>query len=201
MTKEEVSKLKEEADKAVDSNEPEIPGDIGDMMSQMLSMFGGGENGTNLEEMMAGQIPKIKFIKTMSDTKLPTYGTKNSSGFDLYTPKAFNLNGGERKIIDTGLKVADIQGGFEIQVRPRSGLAAKEGVTVLNTPGTIDNDYRGNLMVILYNTTDEIKTFKMHDRIAQCVPQRVERVELSFVEESEESSTNRGEGGLGSTGD
>lgn len=128
---------------------------------------------------------------------LPRYQTAGASGCDLRSSIDAVIPSGKRSIIPTGLKV-DIPTGFEGQVRPRSGLAAKHGVTVLNTPGTIDCDYRGEIKVILLNTGDEDFIVKKGDRIAQLVFSQVFRA--IFKKEQELSTTVRADGGLGSTG-
>ena len=103
----------------------------------------------------------------------------------------------ERILIPTGLRVA-IPEGYEIQVRPRSGLAIKHGITMLNTPGTVDSDYRGELKVIVVNLSNEVYTIEPNERIGQFVLNKIEQIE--FVEVQELDSTERGEGGFGHTG-
>jgi len=103
----------------------------------------------------------------------------------------------ERVMIPTGLKVA-IPEGYEIQVRPRSGLAIKHGITMLNTPGTVDSDYRGELKVIVVNLSNEVYTIEPNERIGQFVLNKIEQIE--FIEVEELDSTERGEGGFGHTG-
>ena len=128
---------------------------------------------------------------------LPKYQTAGASGCDLRSSVDSVIPAGKRGIIPTGLKV-DIPTGFEGQVRPRSGLAAKHGITVLNTPGTIDCDYRGEIKVILLNTGDEEFIIKKGDRIAQLVFSQVFRA--IFKKDENLTSTDRGDGGFGSTG-
>jgi dUTP pyrophosphatase len=137
-----------------------------------------------------------------------TYGESHSKdGYtedDLNDMRFYNLCEGERIIIPTGIKVA-IPMGYEIQVRPRSGMAIKSGVTVLNTPGTVDAGYRGEVGIILYNSNlkpfNGSRPFRIEqgDRIAQLVLQKVPKLEWEFVDSVEDDST-RGEGGFGSTG-
>ena len=131
--------------------------------------------------------------------KLPTYETDQSAGMDLSAAlqEAIELAPGERALIPTGLSIA-LPAGYEAQVRPRSGLAIKHGVTVLNTPGTVDADYRGEIKVILANLGTENFTVERGMRIAQMVIAKFEHIEWSVVEELEE--TDRGAGGFGSTG-
>ena len=144
------------------------------------------------------QSVQIKIINTSSNP-LPQYATKGSSGMDirasLYIP--ISLQPLERSLIPTGLFV-EIPQGYEIQVRPRSGLAIKQGITCLNTPGTIDSDYRGEIKIILINLSSEVQVINHGDRIAQMIIQKVERAELEPVEILNE--TERAEGGFGHTG-
>ena len=131
--------------------------------------------------------------------ELPAYATQSSAGLDLKAvlAEAVTLGPLERKIVGTGLKIA-LPEGYEAQVRPRSGLAAKHGITVLNAPGTIDADYRGEIGVILVNLSNELFTIQPGERIAQLVVAQYSQVEWSPVESLD--STQRGEGGFGSTG-
>lgn len=143
---------------------------------------------------------KIKVINK-SNNKLPEYATQLSAGLDL----AANIEGDEsvilkpmeRKLISTGLYIALPQG-YEAQIRPRSGLALRYGITVLNTPGTIDADYRGEIKVLLINLGQETLAFKNGDRIAQMVIAKHEQGEFEVVTELDE--TERNEGGWGHTG-
>ena len=128
---------------------------------------------------------------------LPKYQTQGSSGCDLRSSIDSVIPAGKRSIVPTGLKL-DIPTGFEAQVRPRSGLAAKHGITVLNSPGTIDCDFRGEVKVILLNTSDEDFIIKKGDRIAQLVFAQVFRA--IFKNDENLTSTERGDGGFGSTG-
>ena len=130
---------------------------------------------------------------------LPKYETVGSSGLDLIAniDKEIILKPNERTLVPTGLSVA-IPENYEIQVRPRSGLAAKNGISVLNTPGTIDSDYRGEIKVILINLSKDVFSVKNKERIAQMVVCPVKQVVIEEIEEL--SETNRGVGGFGSTG-
>ena len=128
---------------------------------------------------------------------LPTYATHGAAGMDVVAAEDLDLMPGQRHAVATGFKVA-IPEGFEIQVRPRSGLALKHGITVPNTPGTIDSDYRGEVKVILANLGSEPFEVKRGERIAQLVPAPVLRARFTEVHELEE--TARGSGGFGSTG-
>lgn len=128
---------------------------------------------------------------------LPAYETLQSAGMDVRCTEYIIINPGERVLAKTGLYV-EIPAGFEIQVRPRSGLALKQGVTVLNTPGTVDADYRGEIGVILINHSSTVAEFAKGERIAQLVMTRVERIEWEITDSL--SDTKRGLGGFGSTG-
>ncbi|MGN7513505.1 MAG: dUTP diphosphatase [Allomuricauda sp.] len=141
---------------------------------------------------------KIKIINK-SGHKLPHYETLASAGMDLRADleAPITLKPLERAIVPTGLFM-ELPAGYEAQVRPRSGLAAKKGITVLNAPGTIDADYRGNVGVILVNLSNEDFTIENGERIAQMVIAKHERAEWEEVETL--SDTDRGEGGFGSTG-
>ena len=141
---------------------------------------------------------KVKIVNE-SQWPSPSYATVNSAGVDLKANivEPIVLQPLQRAVVPTGLKIA-LPEGTEAQVRPRSGLAAKHGVTVLNSPGTIDADYRGEVGVILVNLSDKAFTVNPGERIAQMVVARYERVEWEEVEQLD--STDRGEGGFGSTG-
>lgn len=130
---------------------------------------------------------------------LPAYETPQSAGMDLRAalPEPLDLHPGERKLIPTGLRIA-VPLGYEAQVRPRSGLAIKQGITMLNSPGTIDADYRGEVMVIAINHGQEMVRFNHGDRIAQLVLAPVVRALVREVAQLD--ATERGEGGFGSTG-
>ncbi|NER09874.1 dUTP pyrophosphatase [Muriicola jejuensis] len=141
---------------------------------------------------------KIKIINT-SRHPLPGYETDSSAGMDIRAniDQPVRLEPLERKVIKTGLFL-ELPLGYEAQIRPRSGLAAKHGISVLNTPGTIDADYRGEIGVILVNLSQEAFVVEDGERIAQMVIARHERA--SWVEVEELSQTSRGSGGFGSTG-
>ncbi len=128
---------------------------------------------------------------------LPAYATEGSAGLDLRADQAKTLAPGERALVPTGLRIV-VPPGFEAQVRPRSGLALREGVTCLNTPGTIDSDYRGEVGVILVNLGQKEVAIARGDRIAQLVVAAVLRAELIETDALPESG--RGEGGFGHTG-
>jgi dUTP pyrophosphatase len=142
---------------------------------------------------------KVQFEKLSAEVELPVYQTEFSSGMDVraFIPEALVLNQGEIKLIKTGFKMA-VPPGFETQVRPRSGLALKHGITLPNSPGTIDADYRGEVGIILQNTGKNPFTIEPGMRIAQLVIQEVIRGEIEVCKSLDE--TNRGTGGFGSTG-
>jgi dUTP pyrophosphatase len=127
----------------------------------------------------------------------PSYATDGAAGLDVVAAEDLILAPGERHAVATGFAIA-IPEGFEVQVRPRSGLALKHGITCLNTPGTIDHDYRGEVKVILANLGSEPFEVKRGERIAQLVPAPLLRAD--FVEVESLSDTSRGAGGFGSTG-
>lgn len=140
----------------------------------------------------------VKFVRTHPDAVLPRQGSDEAAGFDLTIVEDVYLDPWKPAVADTGWNIA-IPKGYEGQVRPRSGLAAKEGITVLNSPGTIDSDYRGALKVILHNSTKYMRKLSAGSRVAQLVVKRVPEVEVVEVE-SFEKTTERGEKGFGSTG-
>lgn len=140
-------------------------------------------------------------VRIINDSRwdVPSYATGGSAGVDLKAniDDPITLAPLQRVVVPTGLRIA-LPKGTEAQVRPRSGLAAKHGITVLNTPGTIDADYRGEVGVILINLSDKDFVINPGERVAQMVLARYERFEWEEVEQLD--STSRGEGGLGSTG-
>lgn len=143
---------------------------------------------------------KLKVLVSKKDgAQLPAYETVASAGMDLvaFLDKPVVLNPLERALIPTGIHIG-IPDGFEAEIRPRSGLALRHGVTILNTPGTIDSDYRGEVRVILVNLGNETFTVNNGDRIAQMVFKNIVRGSWEIVESLPE--TARGEGGFGSTG-
>ena len=141
---------------------------------------------------------RVKIINK-SNNALPAYETASSAGMDLraFVDADLVLKPFERKLIPTGLYI-ELPDGYEAQIRPRSGFAIKSGITVLNSPGTIDADYRGEIKVILINLSQEDFTIKSGDRICQMVIAKHEKAE--FVEVDEISETERGAGGFGHTG-
>ncbi len=144
-------------------------------------------------------IVRILIKKFDKNIKLPTYKTSGSSGMDLvaYTKKKVTLYPGKTALIPTGISVA-IPKNYEIQIRPRSGLAAKNNISVLNTPGTVDSDYRGEIKIILINLGKKPFVIKYGDRIAQMVLCPISKAK--FLEVESLPKTIRGKGGFGSTG-
>ncbi len=141
---------------------------------------------------------KIKIINR-SDNTLPAYETALSAGMDLkaFSTEDIQIQPLERKLIGTGIFI-ELPAGFEAQVRPRSGLALKHGITVLNSPGTIDADYRGEIKIVLINLSNELFTVKPGDRIAQMIIAKHERIDWELTEVL--NDTDRGAGGYGHTG-
>lgn len=141
---------------------------------------------------------KVKIVN-ISNNPIPEYQTELSAGMDIhaFVEDDINIKPMQRQLIPTGLFI-EIPPGYEAQVRPRSGLAVKYGITLLNTPGTIDADYRGEIKVILINLSNDEFTVKNGDRIAQMIVNKFEKVEWEQVKELKESA--RKAGGFGSTG-
>jgi dUTP pyrophosphatase len=144
-------------------------------------------------------ILKIKKLAHGLDLPLPKYETESSSGMDLLAAisEIMVIKSGERKLVPAGISIA-LSPGSEAQIRPRSGLALKNGITVLNTPGTVDCDYRGEICVILINHSDQDFTITRGMRIAQMVIAAYQKVKIEEVDDLDE--TKRGSGGFGSTG-
>ena len=140
---------------------------------------------------------RLKRLDHVAGLPLPAYATAHAAGLDVVAAEDVTLAPGARHAVATGFTIA-IPEGYEVQVRPRSGLALKHGITCLNTPGTIDADYRGEVKVILANLGTEPFEVKRGERIAQLVPAAVQRAAFAEVEELDE--TARGAGGFGSTG-
>jgi len=141
---------------------------------------------------------KLRVKKLHPDAVLPKYQSKGASGFDFVTVEEVELAPGETKLVKTGLSVA-VQEGFELQVRPRSGVSLKTPLRVANAPGTVDADYRGEVCIIMTNTAESIRmVIKKGERIAQGVIAPVVQAEIVEVESLDE--TERGAGGFGSTG-
>ena len=139
----------------------------------------------------------IVSVINKSNNTLPEYETPGAAGLDVRCNEGFSIDPGGRCLVPTGLFV-EVPHGYEIQVRPRSGLALKHGITVLNSPGTIDSDYRGELGVIVINHGPRSVIFEAGDRVAQIVLAKVERIE--WLPTASLSGTKRGEKGFGSTG-
>ena len=140
---------------------------------------------------------RLKRLPHGDGLPLPAYATTGAAGMDVVSAEDLELMPGQRHAVATGFAMA-IPDGFEVQVRPRSGLALKHGITVPNTPGTIDSDYRGELKVILINHGDAPFPIRRGDRIAQLVAAPVQRADFAEVDDLD--ATSRGSGGFGSTG-
>ena len=149
-------------------------------------------------QMQSREIEEVPVpVVCQEGAKLPQYQTPLAAGVDLCTTETFSLAPMERRLVPTGLSIA-VPEGYEAQVRPRSGLALKHGISMVNTPGTIDADYRGELKVLLINFGESVVTLLEGDRIGQLVLSPVSRI--VWTEVSELPSTERGAGGFGSTG-
>ena len=140
---------------------------------------------------------RVKRLNHGAGLALPAYATSGAAGMDICAAESLNLRAGKRHAVATGFAFA-IPDGHEVQVRPRSGLALKNGITCLNTPGTIDSDYRGEVKVILANLGSDPFPIRRGDRIAQLVPAPVQKAAFALVDSLDE--TTRGAGGFGSTG-
>lgn len=139
----------------------------------------------------------VQRLDNAGDLPLPSYETSGSAGMDIRAAEATTIAAGQRGLIGTGFAFA-IPQGYEVQVRPRSGLALKKGISVLNSPGTIDSDYRGEIKVIIANLGEDDFAVERGDRIAQIIVAPVQRGILTEVDSLDE--TERGAGGFGSTG-
>jgi dUTP pyrophosphatase len=140
---------------------------------------------------------KVKIKKLIENAIIPQYQTAKSAGFDLHSIEDYTIQPNERVLIKTGISMA-IDDGYELQIRPRSGIAYKHGITVLNSPGTVDSDYRGEIMILLINHSNDEFIIQVGERIAQGVINQI--VQASFDEVDELNDTDRGSGGFGSTG-
>lgn len=140
---------------------------------------------------------EMKIKKLSEEAKIPRYAKPGDAGLDVCSIEDFVINPGERYMAKTGLAF-EIAEGYELQVRPKSGLASKYGISIVNTPGTLDSGYRGELMVIMINHGKDPYHASKGDKIAQIVVNKYEHV--NFKEVDELSQTDRGEGGFGSTG-
>ena len=140
---------------------------------------------------------KVLFKKISPLAQLPSYAHEDDAGMDIKSAEALSVPPGGRALVHTGL-VMELPSGYEAQVRPRSGLALKRGITVLNTPGTIDAGYRGEVGVILFNSSPEPFAVEIGDKIAQIVVSPVTHAEIALTDDV--GSTDRGEGGFESTG-
>ncbi|MCB9358323.1 dUTP diphosphatase [Candidatus Woesearchaeota archaeon] len=140
---------------------------------------------------------EVKITKIKDNATIPAYAKPGDAGVDLCSTESYTIKPGERELISTGIKIA-LPDGYEAQVRPRSGLAIKNGISIVNTPGTIDSGYRGEIGVILINHGKEDFVIEPGMRIAQMIINKFEHVSFKEVEELDE--TERGEGGFGHSG-
>jgi len=176
------------------------PNSLKDPQAIMDSM---GINQEELEQQLSGILTKkatLKFTKIHEDAVSPKYNYESDSGFDLHSTEDVTVEGMGRALVPTGLRF-DIPMGHEIQVRPKSGLALKQGLTVLNTPGTVDSGYDGEVKVILYNSTHDTVYVEKGQKIAQaCVCPVANGRWINPIEVSEITGKDRGDNGFGSTG-
>ena len=148
--------------------------------------------------MVEATLSDVRLEFTLEDgARLPEYATAGAAGMDLHTVSSVELERGQRALVPTGLRVR-IPAGFEGQIRPRSGLAVRHGIGMVNAPGTVDSDYRGEIRVLLINLGDEPVRLEPGERIAQLVLSPVAHAQTVVVESLD--ATERGEGGFGSTG-
>ncbi len=141
---------------------------------------------------------RLKVQRIKQNAVLPKYANCGDAGMDLFSTEYYKLNPGERCLVSTGLKF-EVPFGYELQIRPRSGLALKKGVSLVNTPGTLDSGYRGELGLIVINHGQEILEISSGDKIAQAVLNKIEIADIEEVNKLNESQ--RGEQGFGSSGD
>lgn len=140
---------------------------------------------------------QLKIKKLASNAIIPKYANPGDAGMDLFSVEKYSIKPGERTLVKTGISV-EFPHGYEMQIRPRSGLALKKGISIVNTPGTIDAEYRGEVGIILINHGNEVFEINQGDKIAQAVLNKIEFGEIEEV--TELSDTERGSGGFGSTG-
>jgi dUTP pyrophosphatase len=140
---------------------------------------------------------KLQIQRVVEDVKLPNYAHPGDAGMDLFAAEEYILKPGERTLVNTGIKIA-LPVGYEAQVRPKSGLALKHGISIVNTPGTVDAGYRGLVGVIAINHGTEDFKIEKNQKIAQMIINKVETADIEEVKELDD--TSRGEGGFGSTG-
>jgi dUTP pyrophosphatase len=140
---------------------------------------------------------KLQIQRVVEDVKVPSYAHPGDAGMDLFAAEEYILKPGERKLVNTGIKIA-LPVGYEAQLRPKSGLALKHGISIVNTPGTVDAGYRGLVGVIAINHGTEDFKIEKNQKIAQMIINKVETADVEEVKELDD--TTRGEGGFGSTG-
>ena len=194
---EEIDLLRDELSKILKQLQEESEGETKYEIEEIA-----GVNLKELEKAFDNQQPKmtLEFIKIHPDAVSPTYNYPTDSGFDLHSTEGVGIPPQSRMIVGTGLKF-NIKDGFEMQVRPKSGLALKQGLTVLNTPGTVDSGYDGEVKVILYNSSNDTIYIERGQKIAQaCICPVVNGRWIQTKEVTEISGKDRGDNGFGSTG-
>jgi len=194
---EEIDLLRDELSKILKQLQEESEGETKYEIEEIA-----GVNLKELEKAFDNQQPKmtLEFIKIHPDAVSPTYNYPTDSGFDLHSTEGVGIPPQSRMLVGTGLKF-NIKDGFEMQVRPKSGLALKQGLTVLNTPGTVDSGYDGEVKVILYNSSHDTVYIERGQKIAQaCICPIVNGRWIQTKEVTEISGKDRGNNGFGSTG-
>ena len=194
---EEIDLLRDELSKILKQLQEESEGETKYEIEEIA-----GVNLKELEKAFDNQQPKmtLEFIKIHPDAVSPTYNYPTDSGFDLHSTEGVGIPPQSRMLVGTGLKF-NIKDGFEMQVRPKSGLALKQGLTVLNTPGTVDSGYDGEVKVILYNSSHDTVYIERGQKIAQaCICPVVNGRWIQTKEVTEISGKDRGNNGFGSTG-
>ena len=194
---EEIDLLRDELSKILKQLQEESEGETKYEIEEIA-----GVNLKELEKAFDNQQPKmtLEFIKIHPDAVSPKYNYPTDSGFDLHSTEGVGIPPQSRMLVGTGLKF-NIKDGFEMQVRPKSGLALKQGLTVLNTPGTVDSGYDGEVKVILYNSSNDTVYIERGQKIAQaCICPVVNGRWIQTKEVTEISGKDRGDNGFGSTG-
>ena len=194
---EEIDLLRDELSKILKQLQEESEGETKYEIEEIA-----GVNLKELEKAFDNQQPKmtLEFIKIHPDAVSPKYNYPTDSGFDLHSTEGVGIPPQSRMLVGTGLKF-NIKDGFEMQVRPKSGLALKQGLTVLNTPGTVDSGYDGEVKVILYNSSNDTIYIERGQKIAQaCICPVVNGRWIQTKEVTEISGKDRGDNGFGSTG-
>lgn len=167
---------------------------------EMVALLVWNVAGLNVVKNKKGNTMQLKFKKLSEDAEIPQYQTPGSAGFDFHAIESMDIQPGSQGVVKTGLACV-IPNGYQVEVRPRSGLAFKHSITVTNSPGTIDSDYRGEIMVILFNLGKKIFQVRKGDRIAQGVFIQAPQAKIVEIEDFNDNEKERDRGGgLGSTG-